>query len=129
MHSEHGLDAKIIDLARIAEPARQLVAIYDGIMRGDRPAPGRLDKILEQLRDLPRPPGQLGADLDLLASGGDDCERDRVVAAIERLRRVSSLNARAPQAVAPDRRRSRRSQAPPTGQLELPGISNEGSTQ
>ena len=129
MDTEHSLDAKVIDLARISEPARQLVAIYDGIRRGDPPVPGRLDKVLGLLGDLPRPAGQLGADLDLLASGGDGFERDQVVAAIERLRRVSSLGARPPEAAEPTRRRTRRQGAPsPSVQLELPGISNEGNT-
>ena len=129
MDTEHGLDAEVIDLARIAGPASRLVAIYDGITRGDRPTPGRLDAVLGQLGDLPRPPGQLGADIALLASGGDGHDREKVVAAIERLRRVSTLGP-SPTAASPPasrRRRGRRKQ--PAGQLELPGIANEGTNR
>lgn len=127
MDTERSLDAEVIDLARIAGPASRLVAIYDGITRGDRPTPGRLDAILGQLGELPRPPGQLGADIALLASGGDGHDREQVVAAIERLRRVSTLGCRPATTPPPARRRARRQPKQPTGQLELPGIANEGT--
>ena len=127
MDTERSLDAEVIDLARIAGPASRLVAIYDGITRGDRPTPGRLDTILGQLGELPRPPGQLGADIALLASGGDGHDREQVVAAIERLRRVSTLGRSTATASPPPSRRGRGRRKQPTGQLELPGIADEGT--
>lgn len=123
MENDTTPDAEVIDLALLAEPARQLVAIYDGIGQGDRPAPGRLDEILLRLAAMPRPPGQLGADIELLASGGNG-DRAQVVDAIERLRRISQLRtlpaARARRARLPNRRNSE--------QLQLPGITNERTT-
>ena len=94
MDSEHELNCQVIDLAQIAEPAYRLVTICDSIERGSRPPPGQLKEILRQLQRLPRPPGQLGADIALLASGRDDLDRDEVLAAVQRLRRISSLRPR-----------------------------------
>ena len=110
MDSEHELSGQVIDVAQIAEPAYRLVTICDSIERGNRPSLGQLNEILRELQCLPLPPGQLGADIALLASGGDDLDRDHVLAAIQRLRRVSSLRPR-PRPTPRDgvsRRRSRR---------------------
>ncbi|MEZ5278975.1 MAG: hypothetical protein R2770_00750 [Acidimicrobiales bacterium] len=121
MENDTTPDAEVIDLVRLAEPARQLVAIYDSIGQGTRPAPGRLDQVLRRLSAMPRPPGQLGADIELLASGGDG-DRARVVDAIERLRRISQLRPRP----AVKARRARLPTGPSTSdQLQLPGITTE----
>ena len=125
MNSEHELSAQVIDLAQIAEPAYRLVTICDSIERGNQPPPGQLSEILRQLEHLPRPPGQLGADIALLASGGDDLDQDHVLAAIRRLRRISSLRQRPrpSPAVGVSRPRSRRrNSVAAENQLQLPGI-------
>ena len=59
----------VIDLAAISQPARKVVAIYDDIAAGSRPEPGALDEALQNLDAGPRPPGRLGADIAMLASG------------------------------------------------------------
>ena len=125
MDIEHELTGQVIDLAQIAEPAYRLVTICDSIERGNRPPPGQLNQILRQLERLPRPPGQLGADIALIASGGDDLDHDHVLAAIQRLRRISSLRQRPrpTPGVGVSRPRSRRrNSAAAENQLRLPGI-------
>lgn len=114
----------VIDLAAISQQARRVVAIYDDIAAGSRPEPGALDEALQNLDAGPRPPGQLGIDIAMLASGAQRASRQSVLAAIERLRRVGKVNP-APQTSMrwrPRERQRRDRRRADTRQLQLPGF-------
>ena len=118
-------DAEVIDLAAISRPARRVVEIYDQAKRGRTPKPGQLDDALCELDAIPHPPGQLGADIALLTSGGIGGTRQHVASAIERLRKISTVQPKpAPaQRVKKWKPRRRQPRSPKTiGQLQLPGI-------
>ena len=121
MQSEPGV---VIDLASISQRARKVVAIYDDIAGGNRPKPGELNDALQDLDTGPRPPGQLGNDIALLASGAEGATRQSALAAIERLRRVSSLNPAPPTSRRwrPRARQRRDRRRADTRQLQLPGF-------
>ncbi len=91
-HHLRSVPGVVIDLDAISQRARKVVAIYDDIAAGSRPEPGALDDAPRDLDTGPRPPGQLGSDIALLASGAQGVNRQRALAAIERLRRVSTMN-------------------------------------
>ncbi len=114
----------VIDLAAISQQARKVVAIYDDIAAGSRPAPGALDEALRNLDAGPRPPGQLGADIAMLASGAEGASRQRALAAIERLRRVGRVSPTPPTARRwrPRARQRRNRRRAETRQLQLPGF-------
>ena len=123
--SDHRAD--VIDLAALSRPARRVVDIFDRLSKGQMPEPGSLDEALADLDAAPHPPGQLGADIDLLASGGKGGTRQNVLGAIERLRRITTVQPEAPGATVkrwrarPRQRRTRTRRKTP-GQLQLPGI-------
>ena len=121
MQSEPGV---VIDLASISQRARKVVAIYDDIAGGNRPEPGTLNDALQDLDTGPRPPGQLGNDIALLASGAEGATRQSALAAIERLRRVSSVNSIPPTSRRwrPRARQRRDRLRANTRQLQLPGF-------
>lgn len=114
----------VIDLADISQRARKVVAIYDDIAAGARPTPGALDDALHDLNSGPRPHGRLGSDIALLASGAEGADRQRALDAIERLRRVSSVNPEPPAARRwrPRARQRRDRRRADTRQLQLPGF-------
>lgn len=114
----------VIDLADISQRARKVIAIYDDIAAGTQPAPGALDDALHDLESGPRPPGQLGSDIALLASGAQGADRQQALDAIERLRRVSSVNPAPPASRRwrPRARQRRDRRRPDTRQLQLPGF-------
>ena len=114
----------VIDLAAISQRARKVVALYDDIAAGSTPEPGALDEALQKLDTGPRPPGQLGSDIAMLASGAHGASRQSALAAIERLRRVGKVNPAPPTARRwrpRARQRSNRRRAD-TRQLQLPGF-------
>lgn len=114
----------VIDLAAISRQARRVVAIYDDIAAGSRPEPGALDEALQNLDAGPRPPGQLGIDIAMLASGAQGSSRQSALAAIERLRRAGRVNPTPPVSRRwrrrPRQQRDRR--RADTRQLQLPGF-------
>jgi hypothetical protein len=114
----------VIDLAAISQRARKVVAIYDDIAAGSRPEPGALDDALQNLDAGPRPPGQLGADIAMLASGAHGASRQSALAAIERLRRVGNVNSIPPTSRRwrPRTRQRRDRRRADTRQLQLPGF-------
>ncbi len=118
--------AEVIDLAALSRPARRVVDIYDQLTAGKAPKPGVLDQALSDLDAAPHPTGQLGEDINLLASGGLGGTRSSVIAAIERLRRIATVQ---PDQVPPKAKRRgkrRRKGRTRTGehQLQLPGITD-----
>ena len=114
----------VIDLAAISQQARRVVAIYDDIAAGGRPAPGALDEALHELDGGPRPPGRLRIDIALLASGAQGASRQSALAAIERLRRVGNVKSMppTPRRWRPRARQRRDRRHADTRQLQLPGI-------
>lgn len=114
----------VIDLADISKRARKVVEIYDGLASGGRPEPGLLDAALHELDAGPRPPGQLGNDIALIASGGKGANKQSAVSAIERLRRITTVKATPPTARRwrPRARQRRNRQRADTRQLQLPGF-------
>ena len=113
----------VIDLAALSQQARRVVAIYDDIAAGSRPEPGALDEALKHLDAAPRPPGQLGIDIAMLASGAQGASRQSALAAIERLRRVGKFNPTPPTSRRwRPRARQRRNRRADTRQLQLPGF-------
>jgi hypothetical protein len=117
----------VIDLADISQRARKVVEIYDGLASGDRPEPGVLDEALEQLDAGPRPPGQLGSDIALIASGGRGANKQSAVSAIERLRRITTMKSTPPMARRwrPRARQRHNRQRADTRQLQLPGFEQD----
>ena len=126
IQSEPGV---VIDLASISQRARKVVAIYDDVAGGNRPRPGALDDALQDLATGPRPPGQLGNDIALLASGAEGATRQSALAAIERLRRVSNVNPAPPTSRRwrPRARQHRDRRRADTRQLQLPGLEQSDS--
>ncbi len=118
----------VIDLADISQRARKVVEIYDGLASGDRPEPGALDAALHELDTGPRPPGQLGSDIALIASGAKGATRASAASAIERLRRITSVKPMPPAARRwrPRARQRRNRQRADTRQLQLPGFESHG---
>lgn len=114
----------VIDLAAISERARKVVDLYDDIAAGSSPEPGALDEALQSLDAGPRPPGQLGIDIAMLASGGQGASRQSALAAIERLRRVGKVNPTPPTSRRwrPRTRQRRDRRRADTRQLQLPGF-------
>ena len=114
----------VIDLADISKRARKVVEIYDGLASGGRPEPGVLDAALHELDAGPRPPGQLGNDIALIASGGKGANKQSAVSAIERLRRITTVKPTPPTARRwrPRSRQRRNRQRADTRQLQLPGF-------
>jgi hypothetical protein len=78
-------------LGLILGPIRNLLVFYDELMGDGDPAITRLDEAVAQIKALPAVGGQLGRDLDLIASGGLGADRAQIVAALDRLRYLDSL--------------------------------------
>lgn len=114
----------VIDLAAISQRARKVVDLYDDIAAGSSPEPGALDEALKHLDAGPRPPGQLGIDIAMLASGAQGASRQSALAAIERLRRVGKVNPTPPTSRRwrPRARQRRDRRRADTRQLQLPGF-------
>jgi len=87
-------EADVIDLVTIGEACRRLIDWYDRQRAGDSPPITDLDPVMAQLQDLPDVPGELGQDINLVASGGVAHSPDEVIGAIERLRLVANHNQR-----------------------------------
>ena len=129
MHQDTGV---VIDLADISQRARKVVEIYDGLASGDRPEPGVLDVALHDLDAGPRPPGQLGSDIALIASGGKGANKQSTVSAIERLRRITTVRSTPPTPPTarrwrPRTRQRRNRQRADTRQLQLPGFEHHNN--
>lgn len=119
-------EAEVIDLAALSRPARRVVDIYDQLTNGRPLKPGALDDALSDLDAAPHPAGQIGHDIELLASGGVGATREGVVSAIERLRRISTVQSEAAPTLrrwkaGPRHRRTPRND----GQLQLPGMDHD----
>ena len=79
-------------MALILGPVRALLGFYDELMGHGDPAIARLDEAVAQIKALPPVGGQLGRDLDLIASGGLGADRAQIVAALDRLRYLDVLS-------------------------------------
>lgn len=124
-HPSASPTSEVYDLAALSGPARRLIKVYDDVAAGRPHRQGRLDKVLAELDSLPPMPGQLGRDVRLLAAGGSDADRSTVIRAIERLRRVTSVQptppGQKPKRWMP-RPRTKRARHSSNGQLSLPGM-------
>lgn len=97
----------VIDLARISNACRDLVAWYDKQLAGEQPKVTELERIVTALEALPAIPGRLGRDIDLVTAGG--ASPGDTVGAIERLRLIASHNPAPPPRQTPrPRERERR---------------------
>ena len=126
MTAKPHITGEVIDLAAIARPLERVMEIFDRLSRGQVPVPGSLDDALAALDDGPRPPGQLGDDIAVLVSGGAGHSRSEVLAAVDRLRRISLLQSEPPVAAVPQPRRPQPKRAATPGQLEIPGLGDHG---
>ena len=128
MNNTSSTSGEVIDLAALTKPAQRVVGIFDRLAQGETPSPGSLDEALEALDQAPRPSGPLGDDIALLVCGGDGHTRGEIVAAVERLRRVTTVKAAPPNSTRskPRPRRKRQKPKPQTRQLHLPGMADGG---
>lgn len=110
--------AEVIDLAALSGPARRVVGFYDDFLAGRRHERSQLDLALHELDALTATPGRLGRDVRLLVNGGRGCDRQNVIDAIERLRKVTAIQAGSRRST----QRRRRRRLPTPGQLSLPGL-------
>lgn len=85
--------AELIVLAPYIRQAQRLVHWYEAFADKDSPLPdiADLDEIVVDLKALPPLPGQLGEDLELIASGGGG-DKATIINAINRLRRLAALD-------------------------------------
>ena len=115
---------EVIDLVGISQRAGKVVAIYDEIASGISRTPGALDDALKDLNATQLPPGRLGNDIALLASGAQGASRQHALDAIERLRRFSTVKPAQPTSRRwrPRARQRRDRRRVDTRQLQLPGF-------
>lgn len=77
------------DLDEISRACRVLIDWYDEQLAGGAPTIDGLQEVLTQLAVLPRLPGRLGRDIEVVLSGGTDHSRNELIGTIERLRLVA----------------------------------------
>jgi len=121
--------AQIIDLPTVTAAVRKLVSWFDDLLAGKDPPIGGLNAVMKELQALPGIPGRLGRDITLIAGGGAGANRVEVVAALNRLRHVASMEPEPqpkPPAIYEERKTSRRTRRKPANppQATLPGLAS-----
>lgn len=111
----------------LASACRDLVAWYDELIAGKRPAIARLDGVITTLQALPSVGGRIGRDIDLIVVGGVHHTHDEIIGAVERLRTLANHQPTSPTTESPQstaRRRLPRGRTP--SQAPLPGFGLTG---
>lgn len=84
--------AQVIDLPIVTEAVGHLLDFYDRLLADDDPPISELDAAVARIWSLPPIPGRLGRDIALIARGGEGAGRGEIVAALERLRHLASMD-------------------------------------
>jgi hypothetical protein len=92
----HATDDDLVNLAEIIPPVRDLLAFWDQVITDQDPPIEQLDDAVRRLKALPAIGGQIGQDLALMANGGRGAKRDQIVASLQRLRALASMDTHHP---------------------------------